>query len=111
MKKILLFAFFVPLVTTAQIIRTVTGNGMWGMNGNGGPATAAELDAPLGVAADATGNYYIIDGASCLIRKVSSTGTISAFAGRAACLADPGRMVQWPHRSCSCTFRHGIYRR
>ncbi len=47
--------------------------------GNGGPATAALLDFPWAVAVDSSNNVYIADGNGHGIRKVSSSGTISAF--------------------------------
>jgi sugar lactone lactonase YvrE len=51
-----------------------------GPNGDGGPATAASLLQPLGLAVDRQGNVYIADGSSDRVRKVSG-GTISTFAG------------------------------
>ena len=63
------------------IITTVAGNGMFGYSGDGGQATAAKLAAPFGVAVDAFGNIYISDCSNNCIRKVSSTGVISTYAG------------------------------
>jgi len=46
---------------TAGNIYTVAGNGLSGFAGDGGPATAAEFNAPQAVAVDATGNVVIAD--------------------------------------------------
>ena len=43
------------------VITTVAGNGTGGFSGDGGPATAASLNSPRGVALDAAGNLYIAD--------------------------------------------------
>ena len=48
---------------TGDII-TVAGNGTAGYSGDNGPATAAELDSPRGVAVDAAGNLFIADSAT-----------------------------------------------
>jgi sugar lactone lactonase YvrE len=61
------------------IISTVAGNGTGGYSGDGGPATAASLNGPTGVAVDAAGNIYIA--LSSIIRKVDPSGTISTVAG------------------------------
>ncbi len=61
-------------------ISTVAGNGTSGSSGDGGPATAAELDWPYGVAVDASGNLYIADPSNSRIRKVSN-GVITTVAG------------------------------
>ena len=42
-------------------IITVAGNGTAGYKGDGGPATKAELDDPIGVALDSAGDIFIAD--------------------------------------------------
>jgi uncharacterized protein (TIGR03437 family) len=68
-------------VSPSGIISTVAGNGTGGFSGDGGPATSASLDYPLGVAADAAGNLYMADSGNNRIRKVSPSGTISTVVG------------------------------
>jgi uncharacterized protein (TIGR03437 family) len=65
-----------------QTITTIAGNGTMGYNGDNIPATSAELNYPLGVAVDASGNVYIADSQNFRIRMVSaSTKTITTIAG------------------------------
>jgi hypothetical protein len=65
---------------TANDIYTVAGGGTGGL-GDGGPATSAELNSPLGVALDAHGNLVIADTLNTRVRVVAEhTGT---FYGRA----------------------------
>jgi len=59
-------------------INTIAGNGQATDSGNGGVATAAGL-TPVSVLADAAGNLYIGEGS--VVRKVSPSGIISAYAG------------------------------
>jgi len=67
---------------SAQIIFTAAGNGIQGYSGDGGPATAAELNWPANMALDKNGNMYIADQFNNRIRKVdNSTGNISTVAG------------------------------
>ncbi len=66
------------------IITTVAGNGGQGPGGDGGPATAAQLNQPTGVTLDASGNIYIADQGNNRVRVVTPDGTISTFAGSAA---------------------------
>jgi hypothetical protein len=68
-------------VTTAGVISTVVGNGTSGFSGDGGQATAAELEGPGPVVFDATGNMYVPDGLNNRIRKVTTAGIISTIAG------------------------------
>jgi len=68
-------------VTPGGVIQTVAGNGIAQFAGDGGPATAASLGLPDGVAVDASGNLYIADTASHRIRKVAAGGTIQTIAG------------------------------
>ena len=62
-------------------ISTVAGDGMIGSGGDGGPATAARLGYPLGVAVDGAGNLYIAESGSNRVRKVDTAGVISTVAG------------------------------
>ncbi|MBX7109552.1 MAG: T9SS type A sorting domain-containing protein [Chitinophagales bacterium] len=64
------------------IISTVAGTGTAGATGDGGPATAAKLNYPAGIAVDAAGNIYVGDGGNNKVRKITlSTGIISTIAG------------------------------
>jgi type IX secretion system substrate protein len=74
----------------AQTISTIAGNGLTGYTGDGGPATAAKLNRPYCVYVDAAGNMFIGDVAQELVRKVSSAGIISTFAGGGVGLGDGG---------------------
>jgi hypothetical protein len=56
------------------IITTVAGNGTAGLAGDGGLATAAELNKPYNVAFDPAGNLYIADYSNCAVRKVTIPG-------------------------------------
>ncbi len=69
-------------VDTTGIIITVAGNGTAGYTGDGGPATAAQLAGPSGIALDAAGNLYIADSDNFCVRRVNSAGIITTFAGR-----------------------------
>ena len=55
---------------TAGDIYTVAGEGTPGFAGDSGPATAAELDSPQGVAVDRAGNLVIGDGGNGRVRLV-----------------------------------------
>jgi len=69
------------LVQSAGLVNAFAGNGTYGFTGDGGPATAAELAYPSGVARDSSGNIYIADEFNCVIRMVNPAGNISTFAG------------------------------
>jgi hypothetical protein len=68
-------------INTAGIITTVAGNGTIGFSGDNGPATAAQMYQPEGVAVDHAGNLYISDYLNDRIRKVSTSGIITTVAG------------------------------
>jgi len=74
-------------IDTLGIITTVVGDGygagltdslsglhIGGFSGDGGPATAAELYLPAGIAFDVWGNLYIADWYNQRIRKVTNVG-------------------------------------
>ena len=64
------------------VITTVAGTGTSGALGDGGPATAAQLSFPGGVALDGAGNIYIAGDGNQKIRIVyASSGIINTYAG------------------------------
>ena len=68
-------------VSAAGIISTFAGNGTLGFSGDGGPATAAQLNNPHGIALDVAGNLFISDMINYRIRKVDTNAIITTFAG------------------------------
>jgi trimeric autotransporter adhesin len=62
-------------------INTFAGDGTAGYYGDNGAATSAELNEPTGVGLDTSGNVYIADYKNSVIRKVSTSGTITTVAG------------------------------
>jgi len=68
-------------VNTSGIITTIAGNGVEGFSGDGGQATAAQLDSLTGVTVDAAGNIYITDTYNNRIRKINTLGIITTIAG------------------------------
>ena len=68
-------------VNTAGIITTFAGTGMDGFSGDGGPATAAKLSMPYGLAVDSYGNVYYSDRGANKIRKINVSGIITTIAG------------------------------
>lgn len=79
--KFLLFSLATAFYTmcSAQNITTIAGGGSY--NVDGVPAIAVQLQAPWGVAVDASGNVYIADWLDNRVRKVDVSGTIYTIAG------------------------------
>jgi hypothetical protein len=77
---------FYGVAMTAGHIYTVAGNGTAGYSGDGGPATAAMLQAPASVVTDAAGNLVIADSANNRIRVVAATS--GTFYGAAMTAGD-----------------------
>ncbi len=75
------FGNTVRKVTPAGTITTFAGTGLRGYSGDGGLATAAQLNRPRGVAVDSTGNVYISDTDNQRVREVTTDGKINTFAG------------------------------
>ena len=68
-------------ISPQGIINTVAGNGVAGFSGDGGPATAASLNSPNGVAVGKDGSVYISDKGNFRIRRVAPDGIITTIAG------------------------------
>ncbi|HTI34467.1 MAG TPA: hypothetical protein VL422_12365, partial [Miltoncostaea sp.] len=67
-------------VDRAVVVTVVAGTGARGFAGDGGPATAAVLNRPVGVGAAADGGFLIADGSS-RVRHVAPDGIITTVAG------------------------------
>ena len=65
-----------------NVVTVFAGTGAFGFSGDGGPATSARFQTPVGIVFDAAGNAYISDNQTNRIRKVAAgTGIITTFAG------------------------------
>jgi hypothetical protein len=66
-------------ITSAGVVSTFAGSGSAGSaNGTG---TSASFNSPSGIAIGPNGNIYVTDKGNNLIRKITSAGVVSTFAG------------------------------
>lgn len=81
----------IRMVDTKGIITTIAGGAPCCNLGDGGPATAAYIGIPYGLALDGSGNLFIaqVDRQNSLVRKVSG-GFISTIAGGGQSSGDGG---------------------
>jgi hypothetical protein len=64
------------------VITTAAGTGRAGYSGDGGKATAAQLNQPFHCALDKAGNLYVAEAFNHCIRKIdAATGLITTVAG------------------------------
>jgi sugar lactone lactonase YvrE len=68
-------------LSPSGVMTTVAGTGVQGFAGDGGLATAAELDTPVAVAVSVLDVLYIADTHNHRIRSVATDGTIRTVAG------------------------------
>jgi len=68
-------------IATTGIITTIAGTGVAGYNGDGIPATSAQVYGVNGIAVDDTGNVYFVDAINIRIRKIDTFGIIHTIAG------------------------------
>jgi hypothetical protein len=66
-------------ITSNGFVSTLAGNGVFGSTD--GISTSASFALPNGVAVDGLGNIYVSDHSSHKIRKITSAGEVSTFAG------------------------------
>ncbi|RAJ35453.1 NHL domain-containing protein [Pedobacter cryoconitis] len=65
-------------ITPTGVVSTFAGTGQPGYQD--GPVAAAKFNSPFGIAVDKTGSVYVGDG-SAVIRKISTAGIVSTYAG------------------------------
>ena len=82
-RPLLLLATLLSLgsLAAAAEIRTVAGNGTQGFSGDGGPATAAQLDNPFGVVRGPDGALWFCEYTGHKIRRITPDGVIHTVAG------------------------------
>ena len=69
-------------ITSAGVVTTIAGTA--GVKGSAdGNGAAAKFQEPYGVAVDASGNVFVADASNRTIRKISSAGVVTTFAGTA----------------------------
>jgi sugar lactone lactonase YvrE len=74
----------IRMVTSAGVVTTLAGGGDYTTSGSAdGTGTAASFNYPEGIAVDASGNRYVADSVNNTIRKVTTEGVVTTFAGTA----------------------------
>lgn len=68
-------------VDASGTLTRLGGNGQFGYSGDGGAATAAQLEYPNGIAVDSAGNVYVADTNANVVRLIAPNGNISTYAG------------------------------
>ncbi len=84
-----------------NIVSTYAGTGTKGLSN--GPAASATFNYPLGCIFDSFGNMFVADTYNNVIRKISSTGTVTTFAGTGTAGATDG-----PASTASFNFPIGL---
>jgi uncharacterized protein (TIGR03437 family) len=86
-------------VTSNGIIQTIAGNGASGYAGDGGSAVTAEINAPGGLAVDASGNVYFADAGNSAVRMLQPSASGASLAAVVSSASDlvgalaPGEVV------------------
>lgn len=93
-------------ISTSGIITTIAGTGTFGYNGDGIPATSAQLNAPDGISVDGSGNVFIADTHNNRIREIDNSGIIHTIAGTGVSgySGDGG-----PATAAAITHPHAVY--
>jgi sugar lactone lactonase YvrE len=83
---VLVIALFVATIAAGPMavagdVTTIAGTGVGGFSGDEGPALAAQLNGPRGLALAPDGAIFFADNANFRIRRISPSGTITTLAG------------------------------
>jgi sugar lactone lactonase YvrE len=84
-------------VTPDGTATTIAGTGVAGFSGDGGPASAAQLNGPSAVTQGPDGSIYIADSGNNRVRKIGPDGTISTIAGTGPIIAN----LNLPNPDCA----------
>lgn len=68
--------------TATREVLTIAGLGVAGSTGDGGPALAAALSAPMGLHTGPDGTLYVADTGNHAVRRIEADGTLHTVAGR-----------------------------
>jgi streptogramin lyase len=84
-------ALLLPLLLTAlaatasaATVRSIAGTGVRGFSGDGGPATAAQINDPFGVIRGPDGALWFCEYGGQRVRRIAPDGTISTVVGTGA---------------------------
>ena len=105
-----IFSILAVLVCASQLavagrLKIIAGTGVAGSDGDGGPATKAELDNPFGLVRGPDGALWFADYAANVVRRIDKDGVITTLIGNghAAYDGDGG-----PARQASLNHPHEI---
>jgi len=73
--------FRVRRIDTSGTITTIAGNGQYRFSGDGGPAGSANLNQPVGLGFDVSGNLLVADLSNSRIRMIRTDNSIQTVAG------------------------------
>lgn len=99
------------LSTSGQLSVVAGEFGVSGYSGDGGPATAATLSVPTGLAVDPSGEIYVVDSGNGCIREIGPGGTITTYAGANAPdhIGDPLDVAVDPSGNVYATVANAVY--
>jgi hypothetical protein len=78
------------VVASSGFIATVAGDNAQGFSGDGGPSTSAELNTPIGLFGDSTGNLLVADSDNSRIRKLVPAAAAPSATTPSAQTTSPG---------------------
>lgn len=94
----------IRLITTDGVVSTLAGTFTVDGGAADGQGAAASFRRPTGIARDAAGNLFVADSGNHTIRKITSSGDVSTYAGRAGVSGE----VDGPAATATFTSPEGI---